>query len=160
VRWARDDGYEIDTDSVRLDRDAVHGFLETAYWSAGLPREVLDRSIEHSVCFGIYAPDGTQSGFARVVTDRATFAWVCDVFVVPEHRQRGLGVWLMEAMVEHPELQGLRRWLLATRDAHELYRKTGYRTLAETGDAGRYMVRRSQATYGPNPDRPDLDRGQ
>jgi GNAT superfamily N-acetyltransferase len=160
VQWTRDDGYAIDTDPDRLDRDATHAFLVTAYWSAGLPREVMDRSIEQSVCFGIYAPDGSQAGFARVVTDRATFAWVCDVFVLPERRGRGLGVWLMEVIVEHPDLQGLRRWMLATRDAHELYRKTGYRTLSETGDADRYMVRRSQAPYGPKVEQADLDGGQ
>jgi GNAT superfamily N-acetyltransferase len=160
LQVSRADGYTIDADPGRLDRDAIHAFLVDAYWSTGLPREVMERSIDGSVCFGIYAPDGSQAGFARVVSDRATFAWVCDVFVLPEHRGRGLGVWLMEVMSRHPELQGLRRWLLATRDAHELYRKTGYRTLEETGDAGRYMARPSQATYGGHAHRSDLDGGQ
>jgi GNAT superfamily N-acetyltransferase len=169
-RRASPDGYTIDTDPGRLDRHAIHAFLVGAYWCHGIPREVIDRSIEHSLCFGLYAPDGSQAGFARVVTDRATFAWVGDVFVLPAHRGRGLGVWLMEVIAAHPELQGLRRWMLGTRDAHELYRKTGYVPLAATGTVDRYMVRPSQASYGPGApaadpprpgtDRPDHDGGQ
>jgi GNAT superfamily N-acetyltransferase len=160
MRWGREDGYAIDTDPERLDLDAIHAFLADAYWSKGLQRDVLERSIAGSLSFGVYAPDGTNVGFARVVTDRATFAWVGDVFVLPEHRGRGLGVWLMESIASHPELQGLRRWMLATRDAHELYRKTGYVRLDETGDTPRYMIRRVHSPPAANAERTNLDGGQ
>ena len=122
----REDGYEVSTDPARLDLDVVHGFLRTAYWSVGVPREVVERSVEHSLAFGLYAPGGAQAGFARVVSDRAAFAYLGDLFVLPEHRGRGLGVWLVRCVLEHPELQGLRRWHLATADAHELYRRFGF----------------------------------
>jgi GNAT superfamily N-acetyltransferase len=124
----RADGYEISTDPGRLDLDVVHGFLKTAYWSKGIPRDVVARSIEHSLAFGLYAPTGEQVGFARVVTDRATHAWLGDVFVVEERRGRGLGVWLVQCVLEHPDLKGLRRWALATADAHALYSRFGFRT--------------------------------
>ncbi len=145
VEWQRD-GYTINDDPARLDLDVIHGFLATAYWSGGVPRDVVERSIKGSVPFGVYAPDGGQVGFARAVTDRATFAWICDVFVLPEERGRGLGVWLMETIVAHPELQGLRRWLLGTRDAHELYRRIGFQKLPEPG---RFMIRSGNPGYGP-----------
>jgi GNAT superfamily N-acetyltransferase len=122
----RDDGYEVSTDPARLDLDAIHGFLRTAYWSVGVPREVVARAISNSMPFGLYDPSGRQAGFARVVSDRAAFAYLGDVFVLPEHRGRGLGVWLVECVLGHPELQGLRRWHLATADAHELYRRFGF----------------------------------
>ncbi len=105
----------------------------------------MERSIKGSIPFGVYASDGRQVGFARAVTDRTTFAWICDVFVMPEERGHGLGVWLMQTIVEHPELRGLRRWLLGTRDAHELYRKVGFGELPEPG---RYMVRSGNPGYG------------
>jgi GNAT superfamily N-acetyltransferase len=126
----RDDGYEISTDPFRLDLDAVHAFLESAYWSPGVPRETVQRSIENSLPFGLYAPGGDQAGFARVLTDRAVFAHLADVFVLPEHRGRGLGVWLVETVLDHPELRGLRRFSLATEDAHGLYERFGFRPLA------------------------------
>jgi GNAT superfamily N-acetyltransferase len=122
----REDGYEVDTDPARLDLDVIHGFLRTAYWSPGVARATVERSIANSLPFGLYAPDGGQAGFARVVSDRAVFAYVGDVFVLPEHRGRGLGVWLVQTLLAHPELQGLRRWYLATADAHELYRRFGF----------------------------------
>lgn len=119
------DGYVISTDKTRLDVDAIHGYLsQESYWAQGRPRAVVVESIEHSLCFGVYA-GAEQVGFARVVTDRATFAWLCDVFVVEVHRGRGLGKWLVECVVAHPVLQGLRLFILATRDAHELYRRYG-----------------------------------
>jgi GNAT superfamily N-acetyltransferase len=121
------EGYEISTDPERLDLDVIHGFLRTAYWCPGVSREVVERSIAHSIPFGVYAPDGAQAGFARVVSDRAVFAYVGDVFVLEAHRGRGLGVWLVETMLAHPELQGLRRWHLATGDAHGLYARFGFR---------------------------------
>ena len=119
-------GYEISTDPARLDLDVIHGYLREAYWSPGVPRDVVERSIARSLCFGLYAPDGAQAGFARAVTDGATFAWIADVFVLEPHRGRGLGVWLMETVLAHPDLQGLRRIVLATKDAHELYERFGF----------------------------------
>jgi GNAT superfamily N-acetyltransferase len=122
----REDGYAVSTDPARLDVDAIHGFLVTAYWCPGIPRETVVRAIAGSIPFGLYAPDGTQAGFARVVTDRATFAYLGDVFVLEEHRGRGLGVWLVDRIVAHPDLQGLRRFHLATADAHGLYARFGF----------------------------------
>jgi GNAT superfamily N-acetyltransferase len=118
----------ISTDPAKLDRALVHSFLASSYWAGGIPREVVDRSIEGSLCFGLYEGD-RQVGFARVISDYATFAYVADVFVLESHRGRGLATRLMEAILAHPKLQGLRRWMLVTRDAHPLYRKTGFRDL-------------------------------
>jgi GNAT superfamily N-acetyltransferase len=119
-------GYEISTHPARLDVDVIHGYLREAYWSPGVARDVVERSIARSLCFGLYAPDGAQAGFARAVTDGATFAWIADVFVLEAHRGRGLGVWLMQTLLAHPELQGLRRIVLATKDAHGLYERFGF----------------------------------
>jgi GNAT superfamily N-acetyltransferase len=124
------DGYTISTDRTRLDIGLIHDFLsEDSYWAQGRPYAVVEESIEHSLCFGIYA--GTeQVAFARVVTDYATFAWLCDVFVVESHRGRGLGKWLVESVVAHPDLDGIWLFILATRDAHGLYRRyAGFETL-------------------------------
>jgi GNAT superfamily N-acetyltransferase len=148
MEWTRSDGYRISDAPGDLDRDVIHAWLSRTYWTHDLPRDVLDRAIEGSLCFGILDPAGRQAGFCRVVSDMATFAWVCDVFVAEEQRGHGLATWMMEVVAAHPRLQGLRRWLLATRDAHELYRKTGYAPLtAEQSD--RMMTRPSQASYGP-----------
>lgn len=119
-------GYEISTDRDRLDLDVIHGFLTTAYWSPGVARELVQRSIAHSLPFGLYAPDGAQAGFARVITDRAAFAYLGDVFVLPEHRGQGLSVWLVQTILAHPDLQTLRRFHLATADAHSLYARFGF----------------------------------
>lgn len=122
--WERGE-YTISTERNRLDVDVIHGFLVHSYWAAGIPRAVVERSIEHSLPFGVY--HGTrQVGFARVITDYTTFAYIGDVFIIEEYRGRGLSRWLMEVVVQHPELQGLRRWLLFTRDAHGLYEKVGF----------------------------------
>jgi GNAT superfamily N-acetyltransferase len=121
-------GFVISTDKQRLDIELVHGFLTQSYWAKGIPREVVARSIENSFCFGVYG-DGQQVGFARVITDHATYAYIADVFVLDSHRGRGLGKWLMECITEHPRLQGLRRWTLATRDAHGLYAQFGFTAL-------------------------------
>ena len=131
----RRDGYVISTDPARLDRDAIWRFLRTAYWSPGVAREVVERSIEHSLVFGLYAPDGSQAGFARAVTDRATFAWIADLFVLEGHRGRGLGVWLAETVLSHPDLGGVRRFMLGTADAHGLYERFGF----EPADPRRLM---------------------
>jgi len=124
------DGYIVSTDPARLDVEAIHAFLATAYWCEGIPREVVERSLRSSLCFGLYAGD-RQIGLARVITDRATFAYLCDVYVLPEHRGQGLGAWLMQHVMAHPDLQGLRRFHLVTRDAHELYRPFGFQEVAQ-----------------------------
>jgi ribosomal protein S18 acetylase RimI-like enzyme len=119
----------ISTDRRRLQLEIVHGYLTRSYWAKGVSREVVERAIEYSLCFGLY--DGqAQVGFARVVTDRATFAYLSDVFVLESHRGRGLGKWLVEFVLAHPDLQGLRRFVLATWDAHGLYARYGFRPLA------------------------------
>lgn len=123
-------GYEISADKSRLDLDAIHAFLSQAYWSPGVPREVIERAIENSICYGVYC-DGAQVGFARVVTDKATFAYLSDVYVLEEHRGHGLARRIMEQVMAHPDLQGLRRLMLGTRDAHGLYAKFGFKPLAK-----------------------------
>ena len=130
-------GYEISTDPARLDLDVIHGFLRSAYWSPGVPRPVVETAIRNSLPFGLYAPDGAQAGFARAVTDRAVFAYLADVFVLDAHRGKGLGVWLVETVLAHPDLQGLRRISLATADAHGLYERFGFGRIDNTG---RFMV--------------------
>ena len=121
--------YEITCDRTRLDIGAIHDFLSQAYWSAGIPRAVVERAIENSLCFGVFH-DEQQVGFARVITDKATFAYLADVYIVSEHRGKGLSRRLDQEIIEHPDLQGLRRILLATRDAHGLYAKFGFKPLA------------------------------
>jgi GNAT superfamily N-acetyltransferase len=119
----------ISTDRAKLDLDLVHGFLTTCYWAKGIPREVVARSIEHSLCFGIYHELGaklSQVGFARVTSDFATIAYLGDVFVLEPYRGRGLSRWMMECIMQHPQLQDLRRWILLTRDAHGLYSNFGF----------------------------------
>jgi GNAT superfamily N-acetyltransferase len=120
--------FSISTDRERLSLNVVHGFLTSCYWAKGIPREVVARSIAHSLCFGIYEGDA-QVGFARVVSDFATMAYLGDVFVLESHRGRGLSKWLLECIVQHPALQNLRRWILLTRDAHELYSQFGFAPL-------------------------------
>ncbi len=123
-------GFIISTDPARLDVAAVHRYLsQESYWARHIPRETVERAVANSLNFGLYAPDGRQAGFARVVTDRATFAWLCDVFVLPEFRGRGLSKALVGAVLAHPDLQNLRRHLLATFDAHTLYQRFGYEPL-------------------------------
>ena len=134
---------EIDTDKTRLDIDVIHGFLRESYWATGIPRDVVERSIEGSLCFGVYV-DGAQVGFARIVSDYATFAYLADVFVLDAFRGQGLSKRLMEAIVSHPRLQGLRRWSLATRDAHGLYEQFGFTPLA---NPMRYMERLDSTVY-------------
>ena len=119
------DGFTVSTDPSRLDVEAIHAFLSTSYWAEGIPREIVIRSLQGSLCFGLYDGD-RQIGLARMITDRATFAYLCDVYVLPEYRGQGLGKWLMSCVMEHPDLAGLRRFHLVTRDAHELYRPLGF----------------------------------
>jgi GNAT superfamily N-acetyltransferase len=117
--------FRVSDDPALLDLDVVHGFLRESYWATGIPREVVERSVRGSLCFGVYEAS-SQIGFARCVTDRATYAYVADVFVLPSHRGRGLSKWLMECILSHPDLQGLRRWGLVTADAHGLYAQFGF----------------------------------
>ena len=136
----------LSTDRSRLDVDMIHSFLTNCYWAKGIPRETVERSIEHALCFGIYDGNGTQVGFARVISDFATIAYLGDVFVLESHRGRGLSKWMMECIMQHPALQGLRRWMLLTRDAHGLYRQFGFTPL-KTAD--RYMELHRPDVYGP-----------
>jgi GNAT superfamily N-acetyltransferase len=143
VTESRRGEFVISTDRARIDLDVIHGFLTNCYWAKGIPRDVVARSIEHSLCFGIYHEVGEKSpllakparsgapqvGFARVISDFATVAYLGDVFVLESHRGRGLSKWMMECIMQHPYLQGLRRWILLTRDAHELYAKSGFTPL-------------------------------
>ncbi len=149
MRWTGPDGFEADDAVERIDVDVVHGFLSTSYWAAGIPRDVVARSIAGSLNLGVYAADGSMVAFARMVTDRATFAWLADVFVVPESRGHGLGKFVVSTLLEHPELKGVRRFMLATADAHELYRGYGF---AELEDPSQMMVIRREAAelYGTN----------
>lgn len=119
-------GFQISTDQSLLDFDVIYNYLDKdSYWSHGIPAKKLQKAIGNSLCFGIYRQN-QQVGFARVVTDKATFAYLCDVFVLPDFRGAGLSKWLIQTIVEHPELQGLRRWSLATADAHGLYSQFGF----------------------------------
>jgi GNAT superfamily N-acetyltransferase len=122
-------GFIVSTDPARLDLTLIHDFLSRSYWAHSISGSVVEKSISGSICFGVYA-GSRQVGFARVVTDRATFAYLADVFIVEVHRRKGLSKLLMEAILSHPDLQGLRRFLLATKDAHGLYEKFGFRPLA------------------------------
>lgn len=143
------EGHTISTDPALLDRELIARFLqEDAYWARGIPRDVVDRSIDESLVFGLYR-DRRQLGFARVVTDRATFAYLMDVFVVPAERARGLGAWLIETVLEHPELQGLRRFLVATETAHSLYERLGFRPLGERVGHFLSIERPAGELYGP-----------
>ncbi|HET6328339.1 MAG TPA: GNAT family N-acetyltransferase [Planctomycetaceae bacterium] len=129
--FARRGSYSLSTDRALLDVSLIHAFLsEQSYWAPGIPRDVVERSLDNSLCFGLYH-EARQVGFARVITDRTTFAWLADVFVIDAHRGRGLGKWMAESLLTHPDLQGLRRILLGTRDAHGLYAQFGFKPLAD-----------------------------
>jgi ribosomal protein S18 acetylase RimI-like enzyme len=134
MQWNKE-GFVISDDPARLDLDAICDFLSRSYWADKRPRDIIERSIRHSLNFGMYDGD-KQIGFTRVVTDHAVFAYICDVFVHEEYRGQALGKWMMEIVMAHPELQGLRRWCLVTRDAHGLYSQFGF---AELYDPSRWM---------------------
>lgn len=121
--------YDISDDKSRLNIDVIHGFLKGSYWSPGIPRNIVERAIRESLCFGVYS-GSDQIGFARVVTDKATFAYLADVFILEPHRGKGLSKKLMAFISSHPDLQGLRRFILATSDAHGLYAQFGFTALA------------------------------
>lgn len=146
MEWKRE-ALTISTDRSRLDRKAIHEFLRGSYWARGIPREIVDRSIDNSLCFGLYDGDRLV-GFARVITDYATFGYLADVFVLESHRGRGLGTWFMESVLSHPDLQNFRRWMLATADAHGLYRKIGFTALSKPE---RIMEKLLANAYGADP---------
>jgi len=122
-------GYRITTDQDAMDFTVIHGFISQSYWAKGIPEATLKKAIKNSLCFGVFTEQNAQIGFARIISDYATFAYLADVFVLEDHRGRGISKWLVESIVAHPELQGLRRTLLATADAHGLYQRYGYTAL-------------------------------
>ena len=145
AEWRRGD-FLVSTDAAKLDLRDVHRWLsESSYWVPGIPFDVVRRAVEGSLNFGLYAESGGRTiGLARIITDYATFAYVCDVFVLDEFRGQKLGVWLMECVAAHPRLQGLRRWMLGTADAHKLYEKTGFTPVAAPD---RWMERADPGAY-------------
>ncbi len=143
----RDDGYAVDDDRARIDLARVHRWIgEEGYWARGIPFDLFKRSVDGARPFGIYAPDGTQVGFARVISDGATFGYIGDVFVDTAHRGKALSKFLMTAIMEHPELQGFRRWMLVTADAQGLYRQFGFEVVKQPE---RMMECRLPISYGP-----------
>jgi N-acetylglutamate synthase-like GNAT family acetyltransferase len=138
------DGYLVSDDASRIDVDAVHAFLVRSYWAKGIPREIVARSVANSLCLGIYAPTGEQVGLVRVITDKATFAYLCDVYVLEAHRGRGLSKAALGLLSSHPELQSLRRFQLVTEDAQDLYRQFGFRVVEQPE---RHMEKRIPNAY-------------
>lgn len=130
MEWTKDD-FTISTDKGHIDLDYIHDFLSHSYWAEGIPKETLERSIKGSICFSVFYIE-EQIGFARVITDEATFAYLADVFIDGRFRGNGLSKWLMEVIMNYPGLQGLRRFMLATRDAHGLYKQFGFEALTNT----------------------------
>lgn len=137
MHWERPDGYRVSDDPALIDRDRVYRWIsELTYWAQGRSRATFDRSLDNSLCLGAYRPDGRQVGFCRWVTDQATFAWLCDVFVHPDERGGGVGVFLVDRAVSHPTVHGIRRQVLMTSDAHTLYAKFGFEGFTDTQRAG------------------------
>lgn len=136
--------YVISDDRARLDVDAIHAYLTRAYWSAGIPLEIVERAVRGSLCIGAYDAEGAQVGLARFISDYATFCYVCDVYVLEEHRGRGLSKAMLGMAFDHPLLQGLRYWSLVTNDAHGLYRQFGFVPVAQPE---RQMERRTPDIY-------------
>jgi GNAT superfamily N-acetyltransferase len=140
------DGYVISDEKSLLNMNFIHNFLANeSYWAKNIPLEIVEKSVKNSLCFGIYNK-GEQIGFARLITDKATFAYLADVFIIPAYRGKGLSKWLIQTIHAHPQLQTLRRWMLATRDAHELYKKFGWTNLPEPE---RYMHKVNANGYQP-----------
>lgn len=148
--WANGQ-FEVSTDPARIDLAVVHNFLTNSYWAKGIPVETIQQSIQNSLCFGVYQGK-QQVGFTRIISDYATFAYVADVFILEQHRGRGLSKWLLECIMAHPHLQGLRRWMLATRDAHGLYTQFGFGVLK---NPERWMEKHDPEVYARRP-RPDV----
>lgn len=123
-------GYRVSSSREEMDFDVIHGYISNTYWAEGIPKETFKKALDNSLCFGVFSSEGKQVGFARMITDQATFAYLADVFIDEAHRGKGLSKWLMQEVHDHPSLQGLRRILLATRDAHSLYQQFGYTSLS------------------------------
>lgn len=140
--------YTISDDPARIDRRAIHAFLNRSYWSPGIPLGVVQRAVRGSLCIGAYHRAGEQVGLVRLVSDRATFCYVCDVYVLEEHRGHGLSKAMLAMAMDHPELQGLRRWSLVTADAHGLYGRFGFTAVAQPE---RHMERVRLTPYGAVP---------
>ena len=141
----RKDGFLVSTDPARIDLAVVHGYLSDSYWARDIPLSLVKKSIENSLCFGVYdEASRAQVGFARVISDYATYAYLADVFILAEYRGRGLSKWLMQCILDHPELQLPRSFYLATRDAHGLYRQFGF---VPVESPERYMVRRNPEVF-------------
>ncbi|SFW64683.1 N-acetylglutamate synthase, GNAT family [Sinomicrobium oceani] len=133
IPTSEENSFFVSTDKSLLDIDLITDFLRNkSYWAKGRNREIVERSIAHSMCFGVYTEKGQQAGFARVVTDYAVFGWIMDVFVVPEYRKNGLGKLLLKNLMEHPELKSIEKWGLKTLDAHLLYKKFGFRNTTQS----------------------------
>jgi GNAT superfamily N-acetyltransferase len=152
------DEWLISTDPSLLQLDIIHNYLsKESYWAQNIPKEVVERSIKNSLCFGLYErdkqnpPAGRQVGFARLITDKATFAYLADVFILESFRGKGLAKWMMEVIQSHQELQGLRRWMLGTRDAHSLYEQFGW-TVLDEDTRKRFMQRHFKDVYQPKED--------
>lgn len=128
IKTLENEGYLIDTKKDKLQTDVIHGYLKRSYWSENIPKSIVEKSIKHSFCFGVYQAHN-QVGFARLITDYTTYAYLADVFILEQHRGKGLSKWLMYMIVNHPQLQGLRRWGLSTADAHSLYTQFGFSAL-------------------------------
>jgi GNAT superfamily N-acetyltransferase len=146
---AQKENYFISTVTSKLDVDVIYNYLsQESYWAKGIPRDVVEKSIENSLCFGVYCVNELteQIGFARLVTDKATFAYLGDVFILPKYRGKGLSKWLMQTIDAHPEVQGLRRWLLGTRDAHGLYEQFGWKRFDEE-TSKRFMQKHNPDVY-------------
>jgi len=143
---AKKDDYLLRTDPALRDTGVIHGYLsKESYWAQHIPRDIVERSISNSLCFGLYQ-NGQQIGFARLVTDKATFAYLADVFILEAHRGKGLSKWMLELIQAHPDLQGLRRWMLGTRDAHGLYEQFGW-TVLDEDTRKRFMQRHNKNPY-------------
>ena len=130
-------GYYIETDKTKLNIDMIHSFLSKSYWAKNISIKTVSSSIDNSICFGVYTSSGEQCGFARVITDCATFAYLADIFILDKHRGKGLSKWLLKTIIAHNQLQDLRRIMLRTEDAHELYKKFGFKTL---DDGDKFLV--------------------
>jgi GNAT superfamily N-acetyltransferase len=150
---ASNENYFISTDASKLDIDIIYHYLsEESYWAKDIPRAVVEKSIINSLCFGLYynneqaLPAGRQVGFARLITDKATFAFLADVFILPQYRGKGLSKWLLQTIHAHPKLQGLRRWLLGTKDAHGLYEQFGWTRFTEEA-SNRFMQKHNPDVY-------------
>jgi len=146
MTWTHDDGYTVTDDPARVDLAVVHAYLTRSYWSPGIARDVVERAMRHSMPFALLAPDGAQVGYARVVTDRTSFGYLADVFVLDAHAGRGLGTWLVACIQAHPDLATLRRWMLVTRDAHGLYAKLGFTPLHDPAGVMEWRPAQNQFT--------------